>query len=139
MLEFRPMSSSPAVIAASTPEAASQDVAFRPVSDPGPLRIWVLRGLVVAGLAATGYYFSWWSGGDRIASPLLAVTLVMAGAYSWAQLLSSWFLYVAARRRPDPPRIPTKDRPTVDVFVTACGEPYRMIENARRAPHLVAG
>ena len=143
MLEFRPMSSRLAVTAASSPrsmpDAASREVAFRPVPDPGPLRIWVLRGLVVAGLAATGYYFSWWSGGDRIASPLLAVTLVMAGAYSWAQLLSSWFLYLAARRRPDPSPIRDQDRPTVDVFVTACGEPYSMIEKALRAAAAMRG
>jgi len=143
MLESQPMSSRLAVTAApasrSTPDAAPQAGAARLVSDPGPLRIWALRGLVIAGLAATGYYFSWWSDGDRIASPLLAVTLVMAGAYSWAQLLSSWFLYLAARRRPDPPPIPAKNRPTVDVFVTACGEPYRMIEKALRAAATMRG
>jgi cellulose synthase/poly-beta-1,6-N-acetylglucosamine synthase-like glycosyltransferase len=103
------------------------------------VRLWALRGLIVAGLAATGYYFSWWGGGDRIAVPVLAVTLVMAGAYSWAQLLSSWFLYLAARRRPDPAPIPPSAYPTLDVFVTSCGEPYPMIERALRAAVAMRG
>jgi cellulose synthase (UDP-forming) len=91
--------------------------------------LWI-RGLVLIALAASAYYFSWWSAGGRIASPPLALALLLAGVYHWAQILSSWVIYLAAARRPAPRHDLPVGWPTVDVFVTACGEIPDLVERA---------
>jgi len=99
---------------------------------------WLVRILVVMAVAATVYYFSWWGRAGRIESVLLAGALLVAGAYHWMQLLVSWCIYLCARRRPDPPR-QASDAPSVDVFVTACNEPYELVERALRAVTAMRG
>lgn len=94
-------------------------------------RAWLLRGCIVLGVVAVLYYFSWWRDAGRILSPWLAMALVLAALYHWAQLLGSWLLYLAADRRPPPPPPPATT--SVDVFVTACGESPALVERALRA------
>jgi hypothetical protein len=89
-----------------------------------------IRGLVLIALATSVYYFSWWGGGGRIASPLLALALLLAGVYHWAQIFSSWVIYLAAARRPAPRQDLPVVWPTIDVFVTACGESADLVERA---------
>ena len=89
--------------------------------------------LVLAGLGASVYYFSWWGAGGRILSPLLAAALMVAAVYHWSQLFSSWLIYVSARRRRPAPEPTGAERPTVDVFLTSCGEDLELVERALRA------
>jgi cellulose synthase (UDP-forming) len=98
--------------------------------DGVPAGAWALRGLVALGLAATVYYFSWWGEAGRITSPLLALALVGAGAYHWTQLLGSWFIYLSARKREEPPPPSAVKDLTVDVFVTVCNEPRELVLRA---------
>jgi len=93
----------------------------------------MLRGLTVAGLAATVYYFSWWAQGGRILSPWLAIVLAAAALYHWTQLFSSWVIYNSIGRRIPASEPPPNRRPTIDVFVTACGEDVEMVERTLRA------
>jgi len=94
---------------------------------------WTLRLMVVAGLVASVYYFSWWSDGGRVLSPMLALALVIAAVYHWTQLFSSWLIYLSARAPRELPRLEAGERPTVDVFLTACGEDPALVETALRA------
>lgn len=98
-----------------------------------PAGVWALRGLVALGLVSTVYYFSWWAEVGRITSPLLAVALIVAGAYHWTQLLGSWVIYLSARKRGEPPPPSAVEDLTVDVFVTACNEPLELVERALEA------
>ncbi len=96
-------------------------------------RAWGLRLLTLVGLLASVYYFSWWGHGGRILSPFLALALMIAALYHWSQLFGSWWIYISARRRKPAP-VPLPDhRPSVDVFLTACGEDPRLVERALRA------
>src|SRR5690242_5141228 len=75
-----------------------------------------LRLLVALGPLALAYYLAWWHDARAWWHPLLAAALAGAFAYSAAQLVGAWVLYLAARRRPGPPPL---GRPlSVDVFVT---------------------
>jgi len=96
-------------------------------------RAWALRLLTLVGLIASVYYFSWWGQGGRILSPLLALCLMIAAFYHWTQLFSSWLIYVSARRRKPAPEPSPDRRPSVDVFLTACGEDPQLVERALRA------
>jgi cellulose synthase (UDP-forming) len=100
--------------------------------------IWLIRILVVMAVAATIYYFSWWGRAGRIESGLLAASLLVAGAYHWMQLLGSWCIYLSARRRSEP-AVPLDNAPSVDVFVTACNEPYELVDRALRAVTAMRG
>ncbi|MGN6565855.1 MAG: glycosyltransferase [Thermomicrobiales bacterium] len=100
-------------------------------------RTWTLGGLVLLGLAAMGYYLSWWRHGGRLATPWLAFALACAAFYNWFQVIGQWLLYLCARRRPAPPSRPAGL--TVDVFVTACGEPLPLIERALSAAVVIRG
>ena len=101
--------------------------------------VWVLRALIALGLAATAFYFSWWAEGGRITSPLLALLLLFAALYHWTQLISGWMLYLAARRRGQPRPDPSFERPSVDVFVTACGESPELVERSLRGVVVMRG
>jgi cellulose synthase (UDP-forming) len=95
------------------------------------LKVWALRGLVAAGFIALSYYYSWWFVDGRLASPGLAVWFALALLYSGVQLAGNWVIYLAARRPaaalPPPPGL------TVDVFITACGEDYALVERSLAA------
>jgi cellulose synthase (UDP-forming) len=99
--------------------------------------VWLLRGLVVLGIIALIYYFSWWRVPGRIISPWLTLALVLATIYNWTQLAGNWLLYLAARRRPAPP--PPPKGLTIDVFVTAYNEPYALIERSLAAACAMRG
>jgi cellulose synthase (UDP-forming) len=99
----------------------------------------MLRVAIGAGLVATVYYFAWWGEGGRIESPLLALALLAAGAYHWAQILGCWTLYLAARRKAPPPEPSSHGKITVDVFVTAYREPYPLVERALLAATRIRG
>lgn len=116
----------------------SGSFAFLPASDR-MLRSWTLRLLTLAGLLASAYYFSWWGQGGRILSPVLAIGLMIAALYHWTQLFSSWVLYSAARRRKAAPTPAPGERPSVDVFLTACGEEPQMVEKALRGVLAIRG
>jgi cellulose synthase (UDP-forming) len=92
---------------------------------------------VLLGLVAMGYYLSWWRHGGRIATPWLALALACAAFYNWFQVIGQWVLYLFARRRPEPPSRPAGL--TIDVFVTACGEPLPLIERALSAAVAMRG
>lgn len=89
--------------------------------------------LVAAGLAASFYYFSWWIAADVSTSIWLASLLVCAGVFYWCQLLSSWAVFLAARRRRPAPSCDDVSSLSVDVFVKTCNEPVPLVEKSLRA------
>src|SRR5688572_4780265 len=95
--------------------------------------------LLLAGLLAVFYYFSWWFEDARIKSALPAAALVAAAVYQWMQLFLAWFLYWKAEgRRPaalPPPTSAGKlgSGPEVDVFIPVWKEPIKVVEAALRA------
>ncbi len=97
----------------------------------------VLQILMLGGLGALLYYYSWWRSPGRIVTPWLALLLAGAAVYTLAQLIASWSLYFAARRRGAPP--PPDIGLTVDVFVTACGEPVWLVERSLTAALAIRG
>lgn len=99
--------------------------------------VWLLRWLVALGVLALLYFYGWWSGGERLRSPWLALAFALVVLYSSVQFLGNWLLYLAARQQ-SPPR-PPPDGLSVDVFVTACGEPYALIERALEAAVTMRG
>ncbi|MDQ4077919.1 MAG: glycosyltransferase [Chloroflexota bacterium] len=100
--------------------------------------VWLLRILVVVGFFALGYYFNWWWGfPGRIASPWVVLGLLLGVLYTIPQILGTWFLYLVANRHPRLPQ-PLDDL-TVDVFVTACDEPYPLIQRTLKAACTMRG
>ena len=98
---------------------------------------WLLLTLVALGIAALVYYFSWWFQQDRLASPVLVLLLLFALLYAGMQLVGNWLLYLFAYRYPWMSRKPVDL--SVDVFVTACGEPYPLVEQALSAACALQG
>lgn len=98
---------------------------------------WLLRFLVLLGLLAVGYYFSWWWHAGRFSSPWLALALAAAAFYNLTQVLGQWTLYLAARHRAAPP--PPPEGLSIDIFVTACNEPPALVERCLSAALAVRG
>jgi cellulose synthase (UDP-forming) len=102
-------------------------------------KVWLLRALLGLGLVSLVWYFSWWFVDGRIFSPWLAILLVCAALYAGTQLTGNWFLYLFAHQPAPPKNWP--QHLSVDVFVTACGEPHEMIRRTlaaackMRGPH----
>ncbi len=106
------------------------------------LLTWALRVATALGCLSFLYYLSWLfekdeALGDRWRSPLLLVLMILAVIYGSVQLLGNWYLYLVARR----PKITPTSIPnlSVDVFVTACGEPYDLVERALKAACAMRG
>ncbi len=97
----------------------------------------MLLSLIALGLLSLAFYYSWWRSPGRAITPWLAFLLALAAIYCLAQLLASWVLYFAARRRSDPPE-PVNGQ-TIDIFVTACGEPLGLVERALTAACRMSG
>lgn len=93
-----------------------------------------LRGifLVIIGVLALAFYYSWWFREESLTSVWLILGLVVAVFYGGIQLLSSWLVYLGTHRRVRVSAPPTTEL-TVDVFVTACREPYALIERTLTA------
>lgn len=104
-----------------------------------PARFLTLRGLIAAGVLALAGDAWWWHTAFAPAPLWLTVPLALAFLYLIVQVAGSWALYAAATRPPAAPG--PADGLTVDVFVTACGEPHDMIARtlaaalAMRGPH----
>lgn len=96
-----------------------------------------MRVLVGTGILALLYYYSWWFTAGIEAAPWLLLLLPAAVLYGLLQMLGNWILYLLAERRPAPPQ-PVADL-TVDVFVTACGEPIALLEPTLRAACAMEG
>jgi cellulose synthase (UDP-forming) len=92
---------------------------------------WLLRFLFVCGLMALLYYFAWWFTDGITYSPWLILLFPIAAAYGLVQLLGNWIIYLRARQRPQL-SCEQSDR-TIDVFVTACGEPLELVERSLSA------
>lgn len=87
-----------------------------------------LRGivLVIIGLVAFIFYYSWWFQSGRLMSVWFALGFVGALFYGVAQILCSWIVYLGIHHRP----LIQPKRPKnlmVDVFVTACDEDYDIV------------
>ena len=92
---------------------------------------WLIRIAVGMGVAALVYYFSWWFVDRRLSSPWYLFLIILAVFYSGMQLVGNWLLYLVAEHPPPPPAPPAGL--SVDVFVTACGEAYPLIERSLAA------
>lgn len=99
-----------------------------------------LRGvfLVVCGIVALVYYYSWWLEAGRLRSFWLAAGFGMALCYGTTQLLANWLLYLATHHRSPAPK-PTTFSTTVDVFVTACGEEPALVQRCLAAACAMRG
>ncbi|HMN27350.1 MAG TPA: glycosyltransferase [Caldilineaceae bacterium] len=95
----------------------------------GELQLWLL---VSMGIVALALYLSWWLRADRLTSPWLVVAFVAALAYGSFQLLGNWLVFLAAPFRPRRKAARQGDL-SVDVFVTACGEPHALIRKCLAA------
>lgn len=103
---------------------------------------WALRIAICAGLAAFAFYLGWWFDDtfnieDRWRSLVLLFVLISAVTYAGIQLVGNWYLYLVAQR-PAENQAPPSDL-SVDVFVTAYGEPYEMIEKTLMAAYQMRG
>lgn len=89
-----------------------------------------LRGilLVLIGLGALGYYYSWWFTTERPFSIWLLLGLIASFIYSIVQLGGNWILYLATHYRQTNPKKETTSDLTIDVFVTAYDEAPNLIE-----------
>jgi len=99
-----------------------------------------LRGifLVISGLIALGFYYSWWFQDARLTSPWLILGFAAALIYGIAQILTNWLVYLGTHHRPYV-SCPEPDGLTVDVFVTACGEPHSLVEQCLTAACAMQG
>ena len=86
---------------------------------------WKIRLLVLAGLAASAYFFDWWRTPERLYNPLMVLFLLFAMVYCIVRTYCAWYIFCHCTR--DEPTEPPGDL-SVDVFVTACGEPSWMVE-----------
>lgn len=92
---------------------------------------WALRTAIFSGFLAFGYYLSWWFDAGRWRSPALLFVMLCAVLYGGTQLVINWYLYLMAQQPPgEPAKLPDL---SVDVFVTACGEAYQMVESTLQA------
>ena len=100
-----------------------------PETIPSPSRranLWLLRVSLLLGVIALLYYFSWWLDEWLFRWPALILIFLLALLYAGMQLVSNWVLYLVVSRPRATPSYPALT--TVDVFVTASGEPYAMVE-----------
>lgn len=84
---------------------------------------------IVIGLSALMFYYSWWFREARLTSPWLFLAFIIALFFGGIQIWGNWLVYLATHYRPQIPPPPADDL-SVDVFVTACGEEYALIERA---------
>jgi cellulose synthase (UDP-forming) len=88
-------------------------------------------GLVILGMIALVYYYSWWFTGNI--SIWSAFALLFALIYGLIQLVGNWLLYLATHYRDlTYPRLPA-NKFTVDVFITAYHEDHALVERALQA------
>ena len=50
--------------------------------------------LIVAGMAAFGYFISWWFESDRLSNPWLILLLMAAVSYCVFRGFMSWYLFL---------------------------------------------
>lgn len=92
----------------------------------------LLRMLVLLGAGALFLFLGRsWAVAGRAGSLGLILTLGVTSAYIAVQVVGTWLLYLRAWRRPLSP--PLSAAFSVDVFVTACGEPHDLVEAALAA------
>jgi cellulose synthase (UDP-forming) len=99
-----------------------------------PIRLNLAQGI---GILALGYYISWWLSWHRSDSLILIFFFVLALLFSATQFLGSWWFYRLARQRVVAPR--QEHSFTVDVYVTTCGEPIKLIETTLQAALAMEG
>jgi cellulose synthase/poly-beta-1,6-N-acetylglucosamine synthase-like glycosyltransferase len=96
-----------------------------------------LRICIGAGFFAALFYFGWWFEQGRLASPVHLLVLFLALLYTGMQMVGNWVLYLFAHRSN-----PAFDPPvglTVDVFVTACRDPFELVEKSLTAACALRG
>ncbi|MEW6404972.1 MAG: cellulose synthase catalytic subunit [Chloroflexota bacterium] len=86
-------------------------------------------GLVVLGVVALVYYYSWWFTIHKI-SVWSVLTLALALAYGLIQLVGNWLLYLATHYRSSNCYPLTTQKFTIDIFITAYNEDHTLIEKA---------
>jgi cellulose synthase (UDP-forming) len=101
------------------------------------IKVQLLRIMIVLGIGSFFYYLSWWFSDGRLASPWIALLFCTAILYAGVQIIGVWILYLFAERHPPPPFRP--NGLTVDVFVTACREPYDLIERTLTSACAIRG
>ena len=89
-----------------------------------------LRLLVLAGLAASAYFFDWWLESERLSNPLMVFFLLLAIVSCVTRMYCAWYIFCRCTR--DDPTEPPQNL-SVDVFVTAFNEPLWLVEQTLRA------
>jgi cellulose synthase/poly-beta-1,6-N-acetylglucosamine synthase-like glycosyltransferase len=95
------------------------------------IKTWILRLLICLAFCALGNYFVWWFEANSFQSTILTALLILTIVYHFAQLLASWILYLAAKKRSEPPL--SGNDLSVDVFVTCCHEDHGLIRETMQA------
>ena len=103
----------------------------KPLARVESLRSLGLRLLIICGFITLVYYFSWWSEVDTFHSIWLVLWLLAAIIYAAVQIVANWALYWLAKQPESPPPVPP--RLSVDVYVTAYGEPVGMVRQSLQA------
>lgn len=124
-----------------------------------------LRVTVLVGAFALLYYFSWWFTHGMSYSPWVFLLLPFAAAYAFVQLTSNWIVYLFAGvgqlgesgddeaedggeltavrvdvdGREEAADKGNEGRLSVDVFVTACGEPVELVARSLGAACAMEG
>jgi len=92
----------------------------------------LLVSLIILGVIATAYYFSWWFEADRYADPKLLLFLIGMLLYVTPQVFFVWYIYLHARK-PEIPAGPPQRTYSVDVYLPTFNEPLELIERTLRA------
>lgn len=91
---------------------------------------WKISFLIVAGMAAFGYFISWWFESDRLSNPWLLLLLCAAVLYCVVRGFLGWYIFLQCRR-PEWSEAPAGL--SVDVFVPAYDESLSLVERTLRA------
>lgn len=94
-------------------------------------------GLVILGMIALLYYYSWWF--TETISIWSAIALLLALTYGVIQLAGNWLLYLATHYRDLTYSRFAASKFTVDVFITACDEDHALVERALQAACNLSG
>lgn len=82
-------------------------------------------GVIITGIPAVIYYYSWWFESTHIGNILIAPFLLFSIVYSCAQVFAAWYIYTQVKL-PPPRQAPSGL--TVDVFIPVYDEEYALVE-----------
>jgi len=89
------------------------------------------KSLLITNIAMSLLYLSWWLNPHQIANLPLYALLFLGEIYHVGMSLLFWHT-IWPRRRTQPSQLPTH-HPSVDVYITVCGEPKNIVRETAQA------